>query len=118
MKGLWLGLLTLPLLGQPATFDKDIAPITFEYCAPCHHPGGSAPFSLLTCQDVRAHAAQMAVVTQRRYMPPWPPEHGYGDFVGERRLTDTQVRVIANLVKQGAPQGNPSQFPPSPHFPQ
>jgi hypothetical protein len=28
-------------------------------------------------------------VTERRYMPPWLPAHGYGDFVGERRLTHT-----------------------------
>src|SRR5436190_1293962 len=116
MKGLGLGLLVLPLLGQSATFDKDIAPITFQYCAPCHHPDGSAPFSLLTYRDVRAHAAQIAVVTQRRYMPPWPPEPGYGDFVGERRLTDAQLRVIANWVKQGAPEGNPADLPPSPRF--
>ena len=25
-------------------------------------------------------------------MPPWLPEPGYGDFVGERRLTDAQIR--------------------------
>jgi Flp pilus assembly protein TadD len=116
MKGLWLGLLALSLLGQPATFDKDIAPITFQYCAPCHHPGGSAPFSLLTYQDVRAHAAQIAVVTQRRYMPPWPPEPGYGDFVGERRLTDVQLHLIADWVKQGAPEGNRADLPRSPHL--
>ena len=35
------------------TFDKDIAPIVLDHCAICHHPGQSAPFSLLTFQDVR-----------------------------------------------------------------
>ena len=32
----------------PLTFSKDIAPIVFNHCAPCHHPGQSAPFSLLS----------------------------------------------------------------------
>ena len=31
---------------KPLTFNKDIAPVMFENCAVCHHPGGSAPFSL------------------------------------------------------------------------
>jgi Flp pilus assembly protein TadD len=115
MKAVWLGLV-LPLLGQSATFDKDIAPITFQYCAACHHPGGNAPFSLLTYGDVRKHAAQVVAVTQRRYMPPWPPEPGYGEFAGERRLTDPQLRLIADWVKQGAPEGNPADLPPFPHF--
>jgi Flp pilus assembly protein TadD len=118
MKWVLLALLTLPLLGESATFDKDIAPITFQYCAPCHHPGGNAPFSLLTYQDVRKHAAQIVAVTQRRYMPPWPPEPGYGEFAGERRLTDPQLRLIANWVKQGTPEGDPADLPAAPHFTQ
>ena len=116
MKGLWLGLLLLPVQAQSATFDKEIAPITFQYCAPCHHPGGNAPFSLLKYDDLRKHAAQVVAVTQRRYMPPWPPEPGYGDFAGERRLTDQQLRLIADWVKQGAPEGNSADLPPFPQF--
>jgi Flp pilus assembly protein TadD len=118
MKWIWLTVLALPLFGESVTFDKNIAPITFLSCAPCHHAGGNAPFPLLTYQDVRKHAAQVVAVTQRRYMPPWPPEPGYGDFIGERRLTETQLRLIAAWVKQGAPEGNPANLPPAPHFEQ
>ena len=38
------------------TFTRDIAPIVFARCATCHRPGGSAPFALLTYDDVRARA--------------------------------------------------------------
>ncbi|MGI9071747.1 MAG: tetratricopeptide repeat protein [Bryobacteraceae bacterium] len=55
-------------------------------------------------------------MTQRRYMPPWPPEPGYGEFAGERRLTDPQLRLIANWVKRGALEGDPADLPPAPHF--
>src|SRR5713101_6562635 len=73
------------------TFNKDIAPIIFQNCVECHHQGGSAPFSLLSYPDARKHAKQIAVVTNSRYMPPWLPEPGYGEFVGQRRLTEDQI---------------------------
>lgn len=98
------------------TFNKDIAPIIFRNCAECHHPGGSAPFSLLSYQDARQHAKQIAVVTKGRYMPPWLPEPGYGEFAGERRLTDDQLRIIARWVEQGAAEGAVSDLKPAPKF--
>ena len=49
-------------------------------------------------------------------MPPWLPEHGYGDFQGERRLTDEQIRVISDWVMAGAPEGSPGEMPPPPTF--
>src|SRR5207302_2670564 len=68
-------------------------------------------FSLLTYDDVKRHAHQIADVTNRHFMPPWPPDAGYGDFVEERRLTSTQIRLIQDWVKQGAPAGSPSGSP-------
>ena len=58
------------------TFSRDIAPIVFRHCVSCHHPGQNAPFSLLTYEDVRPRARQIALVTKSRYMPPWKPDHG------------------------------------------
>src|SRR5438094_9729522 len=90
------------------TFARDIAPIIYKNCSPCHRPGESAPFSLLGYEDVKKHAHQIADVTTRRYMPPWPPEPGYGDFVEERRLTTAAIRLIQEGVKQAAPAGTSS----------
>jgi Flp pilus assembly protein TadD len=114
MKGVLL--FALSLAAEPITFNKDIAPLIFQYCSPCHRSGEAAPFPLLTYQDVRNHALQIVAVTQRRYMPPWLPEPGFGDFVGERRLSDAQLSLIAEWVKQGTPQGVPADLPPEPHF--
>ena len=98
------------------TFNKDIAPIIFQSCAECHHPGGPAPFSLLGYEDVKNRAKQIAMVTRSRYMPPWPPEPGYGEFIGERRLSDEQIRSIQQWVEQGASEGVGSTAPPAPKF--
>lgn len=104
--------------GRPRllTFNKDIAPIIFKNCAICHHPGGSAPFSLLTYADVRKRAQQIATVTRSRYMPPWLPEPGHGEFVGDRRLPDEQISLITGWVEQGAPEGNSTDLSHAPKF--
>jgi Flp pilus assembly protein TadD/mono/diheme cytochrome c family protein len=98
------------------TFTKDIAPLVFKHCAACHREGESAPFPLLSYEDVKSHAEQIASVTKSRYMPPWMPAPGFGDFVGERRLTDDEIQRIGHWVEAGAPQGNPNDLPPLPKF--
>jgi hypothetical protein len=101
---------------SPVTFNRDVAPIVFSQCAPCHHPGEAAPFNLLSYNDVKIRARQIAAVTVTRYMPPWLPEPGYGHFAGERRLTDSQIALIQRWAEQGAPEGDPKFLPPAPRF--
>jgi mono/diheme cytochrome c family protein len=96
------------------TFTKDIAPIILRNCSECHRPGQSAPFSLLTYADVKKHARDIVTVTQSRFMPPWPPEPGFGEFDGERRLTENELRLIDDWVSGGAVEGKPEDLPPQP----
>lgn len=100
----------------PLTFTRDVAPIVFQECATCHRPEGSAPFSVLNYQEVKARAHTIVTLTQRRFMPPWLPEPGYGEFAGERRLTDAQIETIQRWHAQGAVEGNPADLPPPPRF--
>lgn len=93
------------------TFNKEIAPIVFNHCAGCHRPGQPAPFSLLTYGDVKKRAKQIADATTRRIMPPWLPEPGHGEFVGERRLSAEQIGLIQQWEAEGAAEGNPSDLP-------
>jgi tetratricopeptide (TPR) repeat protein/mono/diheme cytochrome c family protein len=98
------------------TYHQHIEPIVLQNCAVCHHPGESAPFALLSYDDVKKHASQIAKVTQSRFMPPWLPEHGFGEFADERRLTDQQIQLIADWVKQGAAEGKPGSAPTTPQW--
>jgi Flp pilus assembly protein TadD len=107
--------LAASLTAAPVTFNHDIAPILWKHCAGCHHAGGIGPFPLLTYEDARKHASQISAVTARRYMPPWPPEHGYGEFADDRSLSTAQINVIAEWVKQGAREGRETPSSP-PHF--
>jgi Tfp pilus assembly protein PilF len=103
-----------PPAGDAPTFTRDVAPIVFARCAPCHRPGQVAPFSLLTYKDVRGRAKQIARVTGRRFMPPWLPEPGYGEFAGERRLTDDEILTLRRWAEAGALEGEPADLPPLP----
>ncbi len=98
------------------TFYKHIAPIVYSECSRCHRPGESGPFSLLTYDDVKQHARQIADVTKRRFMPPWQPEAGYGEFEDTLRLTDEQIQLIQDWVTQGALPGSAKHAPPAPQF--
>ena len=99
---------------QPITFNHDIAPIIFEHCSTCHRAGEAAPFSLVTYAEVRSRATQIAKAAADRYMPPWKPEPGYGEFARSRRLTMAEIGTIQRWVEQGAPEGNASDRPPAP----
>src|SRR5438552_3952122 len=98
------------------TFTKDVAPIILEHCARCHRPGQSAPFNLLRFEEVKKRSREIADVTARRYMPPWLPEHGYGEFAGERRLTIDQLGILQQWLAEGAIEGQKSNMPPLPQW--
>ncbi len=98
------------------TWARDIAPLVYAHCTTCHHPGGAGPFSLLTYADAKRWGQQMMAVTQSRYMPPWLPEPGYGDFTDVRRLSDTDRDLIQRWVKAGMPEGDVKAAPAPPHY--
>ena len=100
------------------TFNRDVAPIIFQNCAPCHRPGQSAPFDLLSYADVKKRTKLIREVTERRYMPPWLPEQGYGDFADERRLSVDELGMINQWIGEGAAEGPAADLPPLPKWPE
>jgi Flp pilus assembly protein TadD/mono/diheme cytochrome c family protein len=98
------------------TWSHQIAPLVYNNCTTCHHPGGAGPFSLLTYEDARRWGKQMAAVTSSRYMPPWLPEQGYGDFADERRLSKDEIALIAKWMQTGMAEGDTSAAPPVPKY--
>ena len=103
-----------PVIDRPIVFSKDVAPILYRHCVTCHRPDGVAPFSLITYDDARRHATQIAAATARRYMPPWKPTAGY--FEGERRLSDAEIASIRGWAANARLEGDPSDLPPPPRF--
>lgn len=102
---------------ETPTFNKDLAPFFWKQCGSCHRPDGSAPFSLLTFDDVRSRARLISTVLNDRTMPPWLPEAGHGSFAGERRVTSGEVERFERWVGSGTPRGEESELPPQPAWP-
>lgn len=98
------------------TFTRDIAPILFRDCLPCHRSGEAGPFPLLSYADASKHAHDLAEVTASRQMPPWLPEQGPEVFRDARRLTDADIARLRVWADAGAPEGRPEDLPALPQF--
>ena len=122
VKSIGLAILCATLLpvvdsaAEKVTFTETIAPILYQNCVTCHRPGEAGPFSLISYDDAKKRGTLIATVTKSRYMPPWHAAHGFGDFEGERRLSNAQIAAIGDWVKQGMPQGDISKMPKLPQF--
>jgi mono/diheme cytochrome c family protein len=116
-----LCLIALPLAAQNSpgtsvTFNRQIAPIIYKNCSPCHRPGEAAPFSLLTYQDATKKGKTIAKATASRQMPPWKAEPASFAYRDERRLTEEQIALIQTWLKNGMPEGNAADKPDPPKF--
>ena len=98
------------------TWSGEVATVIHDRCGSCHRPGGSGPFSLLTYADVSERAEQVAMVIEDGYMPPWKPVGDHGVFVGDRRLTPAQRRLVLGWIRAGAPAGDAAAAPPPPRW--
>jgi mono/diheme cytochrome c family protein len=99
------------------TFNRDLAPVIFQHCAPCHRPGGAGPFSLLHYADARKHTKEIGEVTASRLMPPWLPAPGDMAFVDSRRMSEAEIDLFQRWIAGGALEGATSDLPPVPTFP-
>lgn len=100
----------------PVTWSRHIAPILYKNCTTCHHAGGSGPFALTSFADAKRWGSTIADVTQSRYMPPWLPEPGHGDFADTRRLSSEGIALIRRWVTTGMPEGARAEAPRPPVY--
>ena len=87
------------------TFNKDIAPLLWQNCASCHRPGQPGPFSLVTFDDVRPRAREIAARRDKPRDAAVEARAGHGEFAGVRRLTDAQIALDRALGRPRQPRG-------------
>ncbi len=105
-----------PQTPSRVTFSRDIAPIVFRSCAPCHHAGEAGPFPLITYGDVKSHARQIADVTSKRLMPPWLPSQDGLRLEDDSHLSSDEIALLQKWVADGTQEGNRDEIPPAPKF--
>ena len=94
------------------TYTEHIAPLIEKNCIACHQKGGAAPFPLEEYNQVFRKKNTILDVTQSGYMPPWPADRHYSQFIGERFLTDDEKDLIKKWVESGAKMGDSSLLKP------
>ncbi|MCW5942765.1 MAG: redoxin family protein [Fimbriimonadaceae bacterium] len=114
------GCLLMPGEAPPAvgkvTYAEHAAPILDRSCVACHRPGEVAPFSLFGYENARKWAPMIAQVAENRRMPPWKAVHGYGEFLGENRLSELEIETLRRWNEAGAPRGATKKAPAPPKF--
>jgi thiol-disulfide isomerase/thioredoxin/mono/diheme cytochrome c family protein len=96
------------------TYAHDVAPVLRKHCVECHRPGTTAPFSLLTYAEAKAHSAEIAEVVSEGRMPPWFASDQFGHFTNRRVLSSAEKDAVANWLRGGLELGDASQLPKEP----
>jgi mono/diheme cytochrome c family protein len=98
-------------------YAEHIAPIIQQNCQSCHRAGEIGPMAFESYEQVRQYAANIVEVTQSKFMPPWKPIEGHGEFKNKRTLTEEQVSTIKRWTEAGTPAGDLTKMPKAPEFP-
>lgn len=88
------------------TYADNTAEIIKNRCLSCHQEGGIAPFTLASYGDVKKRASTIDAVIACGNMPPWKPSPDYGKFAGERCLSQGELNVLREWIRQGAAPGD------------
>ena len=90
--------------GGPS-FAETVQPILERSCASCHEPSGSGSgeWQLATAADAADAASGLALVTQTRYMPPWPASDRGVPLLHSMRLPDADIAAIKAWADAGGP---------------
>jgi hypothetical protein len=87
------------------SYSEVVAPLLMRRCASCHRAGGVAPWAMTGYTTVRGFAPMMREVVRTGRMPPWHADPHYGSFVGDRSMTEEEIRTLVHWIEAGAPRG-------------
>ena len=104
-------------LPDKVTFTEHIAPLLYNNCTICHRPGGTAHFELVTYEQAKNTGAAIAYVTRNKIMPPWPADPHYTEFIGQRIMSERDIRLIEKWVQDGMEEGPADKMPNEPVYP-
>jgi hypothetical protein len=100
----------------PPTFYRDVVPILQDHCQTCHRPGEIGPMPLVTYKQTRFQARKMVDRVRAKIMPPWFADPCCGHFSDDPSLTEQQITTLIAWAEANAPEGDPHDAPPAPHF--
>ncbi len=109
--GCLLGLAPAEKVTEPITWHHQIARLARHNCVECHRPGEAAPFSLETYQQVVDKKSMIEHVLAERIMPPWFADHRFGEWRNDRYISDADLELFRQWVREGCVEGDPADSP-------
>lgn len=104
----------------PLTYHARISRIVQQNCLECHRPGGVAPFSLETYDDLLSHAGMMRKQLEKGAMPPWfaaTLRPGPSPWVNDRTLPAQDKADLIAWLRSDRKAGDPADEPLQRKFP-
>ena len=71
---------------------------------------GAGPFELVEYSQIKKRTSMILEVINSNYMPPWPADNEYRDFIGDKSLTYDEKKIINNWIKNGAKKGDEIEY--------
>ena len=103
---------------QSVTYASHIAGIVQNNCQKCHRLKQIAPFPLTTYKEVRGWSAMIYSVLEDNRMPPWNAHPDFdGIFVNERKMPESDKKMLMTWINAGMPRGNADEEPPPKAWP-
>lgn len=99
--------------GVSPSFKTAIMPILQESCASCHNPGqvGAAHWELRTAADATSVSDGVRVVTQAKFMPPWPASSLGVPLAHAKSLDQKTIDLISRWARAGGKLDVPATTP-------
>jgi peroxiredoxin/mono/diheme cytochrome c family protein len=116
--GCLIGKARTPDPKSKVTYSDQIVRLFNAHCVSCHRPGQIGPFALGSYEDAAGWAEMILEVVSDRRMPPWHADPAHGTFSNDARLRDEQIQLVKDWVAAGVPEGDRSQVPTPPKFPE
>ncbi len=87
-----------------------------QHCQTCHRPREIAPLPFVTYKETKDWADQIRDAVRSRKMPPWFADPCCGHFANDPSLTQQEIDTLTAWANAKAPEGNPQDAPPAPHW--
>lgn len=109
--GCHIGRVKTPNPESPVTYSNQISRIFRDHCVECHRAGEIGPFTLTNYEEAVGWAEMIREVVKQKRMPPWHADPNHGSFSNDCSLTKEQIAQIDLWVRNGAPEGDPTDLP-------
>lgn len=96
----------------PPSFYRDVLPVLQQHCQSCHRSDEIGPMPLVTYENARAYAQEIAKFAAERKMPPWFADPHYGHFSNDPSLRPEEIQELKAWADANAPAGDLKDAPP------